>query len=766
MSSKAFDDVLQADAINKAMGRKEGSESLKDIPRWNIRVDGRKFSKYRQMSKKKPRRSLLGLPMADPCSWFATTVAMTNTVRVERSVWGEVGIVAWEFTDHTDSTRLYVIGHSLTQPLTHPSIRPSIHHGCLCPLQITDLVYTSYFVALSMAFNDYSRINFWTILDLIGSCIYVIDLVAEFHIGFMVRWDNETVIILDSWEVFKYYTTKSTFFVDFFASLPIILQILFIAAPEYGNNATAVRLLQLLRLLRLLRVATLIRRMGRVGEGGSTGNWLATKVSTLTMFLLRIIFTFTVLLNLLACLWWWIAVTEGGGDSWVLPLSEAKPELNLYNATTGELTRDGLGAWLVCAYYALVTMSTIGYGDITPVTYAEIGLALVFILLGVSYFGYVISSVSEIATMSKGAELDQAAMLEELRGVEVWMNQNGFRSKVKQEIRRFFNTSYLPHTDADRESHYYDSLPLWLRTKVLKSLMSNSEALEQFTGIRLHPLSEIAKVVVRAISATAVPLHLRAGDVIFTRGEDAEYVYLLEEGEAGSLMLGESEPYVIQSPGVLGTSVVFSETIPLCGMRPLTAFAQTPATVWRIEGKDVYNRLLAWAPISLVHILDNYLESLDRYYKYYDSRSKDGFYVDRVKFDEYCGQIRKEASELRSHLVEASTLHFEKDVERGIIEEGGVDHRSFYKILNRKSDGDGGDGSEDTDVPEDRANPVMLGKSASMVMDTLNKIGSFTQVFQRLKDRRQRDRDPAVFVDDDELVAPRDDDSMTNRRLI
>ena len=73
-------------------------------------------------------------------------------------------------------------------------------------------------------------------------------------------------------------------------------------------------------------------------------------------------------------------------------------------------------------------------------------------------------------------------------------------------------------------------------------------------------------------------------------------------------------------------------------------------------------------------------------------------------------------------------------------------------------------GGEDSDVPEDRADPV-LDKRTSTVMDTLTKIGSFTQVFQRFKDRRLRDRDPDVFGDED-LVAPRDDDSLTNRRLI
>ena len=80
-SSKTYDDLLQTDAINKAMGRKEGNELLKDIPRWNIRVDGRRYAKYRQLANKKPRRTLLGLPVADPCSRFAHAVAITNTVR-------------------------------------------------------------------------------------------------------------------------------------------------------------------------------------------------------------------------------------------------------------------------------------------------------------------------------------------------------------------------------------------------------------------------------------------------------------------------------------------------------------------------------------------------------------------------------------------------------------------------------------------------------------------------------------------------------------
>jgi len=148
---------------------------------------------------------------------------------------------------------------------------------------ITDMTYTSFIVPLSMAFNDYSKVNAWSIMDLIGSafllvqsrlgaygllliyetvyitgCIYIIDLLMQFHIGFLVRWDMEHVTITDGIEVARRYIMRGTFGIDFLASLPIILQIMFMADSDLDENQSAVRLIQLIRLLRLLRVVNLI----------------------------------------------------------------------------------------------------------------------------------------------------------------------------------------------------------------------------------------------------------------------------------------------------------------------------------------------------------------------------------------------------------------------------------------------------------------------------------------------------------------------------
>lgn len=43
---------------------------------------------------------------------------------------------------------------------------------------ITDMTYTSFIVPLSMAFNDYSRVNAWSIMDLIGSAFLLLSLVG------------------------------------------------------------------------------------------------------------------------------------------------------------------------------------------------------------------------------------------------------------------------------------------------------------------------------------------------------------------------------------------------------------------------------------------------------------------------------------------------------------------------------------------------------------------------------------------------------------
>jgi hypothetical protein len=52
----------------------------------------------------------------------------------------------------------------------------------------------------------------------------------------------------------------------------------------------------------------------------------------------------------------------------------------------------------VCIYYALTTLSTVGYGDYFPVNTGERIFAVILMLGGVAFFSYIMGNFIEILT--------------------------------------------------------------------------------------------------------------------------------------------------------------------------------------------------------------------------------------------------------------------------------------------------------------------------------------------------------------------------------
>jgi len=273
-------------------------------------------------------------------------------------------------------------------------------------------------------------------------------------------------------------------------------------------------------------------------------------------------------------------------------------------------------------------------------------------------------------------------LLEKFRGMESWMKRSGFHANVRQEIRRFYYSMWSPALEEDN-SAYFDELPLWLRTKAIRSVLEGSQALKEFTDIDPTAKSLVDKNTIKAVSATAIPIHIRGSQKLYQEGDDADFVYLLEEGEIGAVIAGDRMPYRISSPGVVGSASIFRKKIPECRIHQMTVFTITSCTFWRVDADDLWSRLLATAPFTLLTMLDKFTASLEKVTEHIETRTKEAdILIDKEEFLGSSATVLQKCGELRKYIAEASEQRLMRDIERGKVEQDGPEHMHLKELLD------------------------------------------------------------------------------------
>ena len=50
----------------------------------------------------------------------------------------------------------------------------------------------------------------------------------------------------------------------------------------------------------------------------------------------------------------------------------------------------------MCCYYALTTLSTVGYGDLSPETNLEKIVGILIMILGIAFFSYIMGNFNDV----------------------------------------------------------------------------------------------------------------------------------------------------------------------------------------------------------------------------------------------------------------------------------------------------------------------------------------------------------------------------------
>ncbi|KAL4447902.1 hypothetical protein ABPG75_005121 [Micractinium tetrahymenae] len=461
--------------------------------------------------------------------------------------------------------------------------------GCM---SLLDLTYTAYLVPLSVAFDNMEGAHFtwFNVVNIVGTALYVGDILMGFHTGFIAAYDVRRALVMEGPKVAHFYIWHGHFLTDAIATMPIIPEIV---ATSAHTDTTAIKWLYMLRLLRLARVFRLLKVWGGGVFTDPLSRGAQRFISTAGLYLINLVLALSILVNLLGCIWWFIAELEGLENSWA---SAAQLKTSLLDATHP-------AQWAASIYFAMTTMTTVGYGDITPQTPAEQLVAVCFMATAVFYFGWMVNFLGDLLHSSRKAQ--QADVLRhKLEGVEAWMQasraERHLPGSLQGRVRRYFVQVWAPHAGIDDTEHFED-LPIHLRGEIVRAMAGDA--------LRCSSLFRLLSEQMRAQMAdAALPVRLVAGHNLFEEGDEAGSFYVLQEGEAVALR-GTHRVHALHGPALVGQAAVFSHYVPECRQRLHTVRAVTNCTLWEFRGGHLA-KLLKGSPAFLPPLCESYLQYL------------------------------------------------------------------------------------------------------------------------------------------------------------
>ncbi|KAL7542680.1 hypothetical protein ACHAXR_012206, partial [Thalassiosira sp. AJA248-18] len=210
--------------------------------------------------------------------------------------------------------------------------------------------------------------------------IFAVDIILNFFTAYI---DAETSLLVTHPKLIALKYLKGFFFIDLIATIPfgyILTQSPMAMANKLGKLgrlpkmirfARAARLLKLLRVYKLHDFIMRLEIQYNVHQGISR--------------MLKIVMLIMLVTHLVGCFWFLIGLTGGNGElngGWVY---------RYYLETSPKTTQ-----YVASMYWAFSTLTTVGYGDISARTPREQVYAMVMMLVGVSWYAYIVSSMSSI----------------------------------------------------------------------------------------------------------------------------------------------------------------------------------------------------------------------------------------------------------------------------------------------------------------------------------------------------------------------------------
>ncbi|XP_038993838.1 potassium channel KAT3 [Hibiscus syriacus] len=322
------------------------------------------------------------------------------------------------------------------------------------------VLYSAWASVFELAFKRAARGGL-LVIDLVVDLFFAIDIVLTFFVAYL---DKATYLLVDDHKkIALRYVTRAWFFMDVASTMPF--QLVFRIFTGRWHNGEVFGFLNLLRLWRLWRVSELFKRLEK-----------DTRFSYFWTRLLKLVCVTVFAVHTAACVYYFLAVHHKHPvNTWLGSVVEDFKHRSVWLGYTYSM------------YWSIVTLTTVGYGDLHAVNTGEKIFNMLYMLFNIGLTAYIIGNMTNLVVH---AAVRTFAMRDAINELLRYASKNrlpeGLREQMLAHMQLKFKTAEL------QQEEVLQDLPKAIRSSIAQHLFRRTvEKSYLFNGVSEDLVSQL-----------------------------------------------------------------------------------------------------------------------------------------------------------------------------------------------------------------------------------------------------------------------------------